>query len=167
MPPKNEFASAIRNLRTQLRLSQQQFSDLIGVTLRTVAHYENDRPPTDLKMVDNFYHLAIEAKRFDLADIFRSEGRSTYSDSVDRAITQIYMECRDARGQIKRKETLDVDALLEQIQYQCIVAFPPLEIFQKDLTNLAPEERQRFFDKVFTNNQNRKVGFLEKTSEAE
>lgn len=125
MPPKNEVAKAVRELRKTMGLSQQRFSDKIGVTLRTVAHYENDRPPEDKKLI-GLYYLATECGRYDLANIFANAHFPDEQKRVAESVTELYFELSVLRGGLEEGTHVKDDDL-ERLQFLCFLAYPPLE----------------------------------------
>lgn len=69
-PEEQKTAEAIKELRTHLGESQQEFSNRLGVVVRTVARYELEKPPrTDALL--NLAAVAEAAGRNDLATVFR------------------------------------------------------------------------------------------------
>jgi len=70
VPQKNKVAQAMRELRSALGFnSQQAFAQHLGIAIRTVAHYENDRPPRGAALIP-FQQLAIKVDRPELANVF-------------------------------------------------------------------------------------------------
>jgi len=74
-PPKPdrvelELTAAIRALRREYRESQQAFANRLQTAIRTVAHYESDRPPTG-RALDRFFEMALEKGRYDLGATFQ------------------------------------------------------------------------------------------------
>ena len=65
-PLEISVPEAIRELRTRLGRTQQQFANDLGLAIRTIAHYESDRIPKPAQMVV-FANLAAEKKQIDLA----------------------------------------------------------------------------------------------------
>ena len=57
---------AVRKLREHLGESQQAFAVRLGLSIRAIANYEKDRPPTG-KALAALAHAATEAGRHDLA----------------------------------------------------------------------------------------------------
>lgn len=148
VPPKNDIAIAIRALRTHLGLSQQQFSDRIGVTLRTVAHYENDRPPADPRTTKRIYEMCIEANRFDLADVFFRKYSPDELFSIEDNIILIWLQTMDLRLRLHRNERLeDLESVLLRIQYYCTQALPGLEPMIVDLDDHETLDTNAFLAK--------------------
>lgn len=83
---EQEVAEAVKSLRQAMGLSQQQFSDRLGVTVRTVARYELEKPPSG-KTLLRFANVAEGVGRPDLKRIFGkawiTEGASDYFASTD------------------------------------------------------------------------------------
>ncbi len=66
-PEQRVVAEAIRALRAHLKESQEEFSKHIGVSVRTVARYEAERPPQG-----NVLAMLAETAEFnDRADLRR------------------------------------------------------------------------------------------------
>jgi transcriptional regulator with XRE-family HTH domain len=66
-PPS--FAECLRQLRKQLGLTQQALAVELGLALRTVAHYESDRPPKAPMMI-RISRFARSKGLYPLADDF-------------------------------------------------------------------------------------------------
>jgi transcriptional regulator with XRE-family HTH domain len=70
-----ELIAAVKDVRRELRESQQAFAARLGISLRSVAHYEKDRPPhgrTLLQLVE----LAREAGLQRHEELFRNAAYS-------------------------------------------------------------------------------------------
>jgi transcriptional regulator with XRE-family HTH domain len=65
-PLEISVPEAIRELRSRLGRTQQQFANDLGLAIRTIAHYESDRIPKPAQMVV-FANLAAENNHMDLA----------------------------------------------------------------------------------------------------
>lgn len=66
---ERRVSEAIKGLREHFGESQQRFSDRLGVTVRTVARYELEKPPPD-EMLGKLANMADEAAREDLWFVF-------------------------------------------------------------------------------------------------
>lgn len=84
--PERELANAIRELRKALNESQQEFSDRLGVTLRTIARYELESPPRNHRILFKLRQIAIQAERLDLSRIFSNADRRLTEDLVYGAV---------------------------------------------------------------------------------
>ncbi len=71
-PLEISVPEAIRELRTRLGRTQQQFANDLGLAIRTIAHYESDRIPKPAQMVV-FANLAAEHNQLDLATFFNDK----------------------------------------------------------------------------------------------
>lgn len=68
-PEEREVAEAIKALRAQLGESQQQFSNRLGVVVRTVARWELEQPPKGDVLL-RLFDLSQEVGREDLMRVF-------------------------------------------------------------------------------------------------
>ena len=66
---RNQISEAVRKLRTELGESQQAFAYRLQSAVRTIARWETVRPPRGAEL-GRFYHLAINHKYAELADVF-------------------------------------------------------------------------------------------------
>ena len=65
-PKRKEVTSkAIRDLRQEMHLTQQEFANRLGIAIRTIARWENDQPPHGAALVK----LAQLANARELASI--------------------------------------------------------------------------------------------------
>ncbi len=76
---QRKVAEAIKEVRSHLNESQQEFSNRLGVTLSTVARYESVKPPKGPILV-RIAEIARASGRDDLADILR-QAEETQSTS--------------------------------------------------------------------------------------
>lgn len=74
-PEEREIADTIKELRLTYGETQEQFSKRLGVTVRTIARYELERPPTG-KVLGKLLNLASDIEREDFEDIFRKAFRA-------------------------------------------------------------------------------------------
>ena len=84
-PEQQQIAEAIKSLRTELKESQQQFSNRLGVVVRTVARWELEKPPSGKTLLE-LGHVAEEAGRTDLRTMFYR----TYSSALIETFTDLY-----------------------------------------------------------------------------
>jgi transcriptional regulator with XRE-family HTH domain len=78
-------ADAIRELRAEFGESQQRFSDRIRVTVRTVARYEVQKPPTG-EMLGRLAALAEEVGRPDLRAVFTNAFWRELNEEIGRKL---------------------------------------------------------------------------------
>jgi transcriptional regulator with XRE-family HTH domain len=79
----DHLVSAVRELRSVVGDTQDAFARRAGLSLRAIANYEKDRPPTAKALVQ-FARVASQAGRSDLAEIFSQAFQSQVGDaSVD------------------------------------------------------------------------------------
>ena len=130
-------------------LSQQQFSDRLGVTLRTVAHYENDRPPTDLKILMKLYTMCLEHKHFGLADFFDKHLQVDGRERAQSNVIYAWAEAWDAYHKLRLGKSIDMDGVLERIMFFCRKANPELDWFIEEMNSRTDEENAAFFASVF------------------
>ncbi|MFN7992748.1 MAG: helix-turn-helix transcriptional regulator [Bryobacteraceae bacterium] len=71
---KDDLTGAVKALRTKLGDSQQTFANKLGIAIRSVAHYEADRPPRGRTLVQ-LARLAHEAGLEREADLFHRASR--------------------------------------------------------------------------------------------
>jgi transcriptional regulator with XRE-family HTH domain len=74
MVDKNELITAVRTVREALGMSQQAFATRLGVSIRSISHYEADRPPRGRTLVE-LQQLAKEAGREKEEQLFRLASR--------------------------------------------------------------------------------------------
>lgn len=79
------MADALRALRAEFGESQQRFSDRISVTVRTVARYEAQKPPTG-EMLGKLAALAEEAGRPDLRAVFTNAFWRELNEEIGRKL---------------------------------------------------------------------------------
>jgi transcriptional regulator with XRE-family HTH domain len=72
---------AVRELREASGLSQQAFSQRVGLSLRSIANYEKDRAPT-AKSLFQFAKLASQLKQTDLASVFSRAYQTEVGDAA-------------------------------------------------------------------------------------
>jgi transcriptional regulator with XRE-family HTH domain len=77
---------AIRLLRAQMGLSQQAFSNRLGISLHGVQNYEAGRIP-DPKRLYALLQLAIKFKRPEIAEVFRAEARRMLGADPNKRLT--------------------------------------------------------------------------------
>ena len=82
---EQEVAEAIKASRAEFAESQQRFSDRIGVTLRTVARYEVQKPPNG-EMLGKLAALAEEVGRPDLRVVFTNAFWRELSGEIERKL---------------------------------------------------------------------------------
>jgi transcriptional regulator with XRE-family HTH domain len=87
---EQRLANAIKELRAHFQESQQQFSNRLGVTVRTVARYELEKPPPS-DMLAKLASIAANAGRKDLAMIF-ALFRLNEVMKTNNAMIQAYQE---------------------------------------------------------------------------
>jgi transcriptional regulator with XRE-family HTH domain len=116
---EQEIANAIRELRKVLNESQQQFSDRLGVTVRTIARYELEAPPHKRAVLAKLGKLAAKAGRPDLSRVFFEAEPNLAAEAADRAFAAIAeeMETQAAlilflRGALGPRFKDDLDAFL-------------------------------------------------------
>jgi transcriptional regulator with XRE-family HTH domain len=118
---------AIRELRARLGLSQEGLARRMDLTLRTIARYENDSPPTAYAL-KRFGELAREEGQPELSDIFfraiaEELGLIKHWQSVlqkealafDRVLRMVTSELSDKK---KRQECVRWPSMLGKIQAQ-------------------------------------------------
>ena len=64
-----DLVDSVRDLRAKLCESQQEFATRLGISIRTVAHYEKDRTP-DARGLAQMALAAEEIRCFDLSADF-------------------------------------------------------------------------------------------------
>jgi transcriptional regulator with XRE-family HTH domain len=69
---KSELSMAVAELRTRLGVSQQEFSNRMGVALNTIARYESSREPDGVALL-RLAGIARSEGHSDLAEIFHDE----------------------------------------------------------------------------------------------
>lgn len=110
---ERKVATAIRQLRLELRESQQQFSERLGVTVRTIARYEADRPPRGnilLRLSD----IADGCGRKDLRKVFIDAEEVEVSSRVSPvagAIRRLRYELDFTQQQLADATDLPVSAI--------------------------------------------------------
>jgi transcriptional regulator with XRE-family HTH domain len=82
---EQSVADAIRALRAEFGESQQRFSDRIRVTVRTVARYEVQKPPTG-EMLGTLAALAEEVGRPDLRMVFTNAFWRELNEEIGRKL---------------------------------------------------------------------------------
>jgi transcriptional regulator with XRE-family HTH domain len=83
--PEQHVAEAIKALRAEFGESQQRFSDRIGVTVRTVARYEVQKPPTG-EMLGKLAAIAEEVSRPDLRVVFTNAFWRELTEEIERKL---------------------------------------------------------------------------------
>ena len=78
-------ADALKALRAEFGESQQRFSDRIRVTVRTVARYEAQKPPTG-EMLGRLAALAEEVGRPDLRAVFTNAFWRELNAEIERKL---------------------------------------------------------------------------------
>ena len=78
-----DFAEAVKQLRAQLNMSQEDLARELGSTLKTVYRYEHGVLPKQGQVVDTLATLAVKAERPDLAEIFSERRRQEIVASLD------------------------------------------------------------------------------------
>ena len=63
-------SEAVRELRKALGESQQAFSNRLGLSLSSIAHYEGGHRSPEYVVAQRLFRLACEVGRQDLADFF-------------------------------------------------------------------------------------------------
>lgn len=64
-----DVQEAMRELRSQLGISQEKLARQLDLTLKTISRYETVKPPTG-KVLTKLHDLAANAGRSDLAKVF-------------------------------------------------------------------------------------------------
>lgn len=64
-----KLQDAVRGLREALGISQEELARKLGITVRTIARYENELPPKG-EALGQLFLLAEEANQTELADVF-------------------------------------------------------------------------------------------------
>lgn len=82
---EQEVAEAIKALRAELDESQQQFSDRLGVVVRTIARYELEKPPGG-EVLSRLATIARDAKRPDLQLVFTNAFWRELNDQIGRKL---------------------------------------------------------------------------------
>ncbi len=99
MTEVEKLKAGVKELRSVLGLTQEEYAKAIGKTYATVQRYEQLRPPQGLSLVP-FVRLSREAGRDDLAEMFSAALRDDLGDVVGLiySMTKLKMKSRELKG---------------------------------------------------------------------
>lgn len=97
---------AVRTLREASGLSQQAFADRVGLSIRAIANYEKDRPPSARSLLQ-FAKLASQLSLPDLSAVFSKAFQAEVGDAVIDVTDDLSRSALIAVHENNRSEWLD------------------------------------------------------------
>lgn len=149
-PQEKKLAEAVRNLRATLNETQQQFSDRLGVVVRTVARYEVEKPPSG-DILLTLSKIAGEAGRSDLAEVFDnaySIGATSARTPLAEAIRRFRLTFGETQEQFADRTGLSIGTIA---RYETS-ARPSAEALKR-LSGLARESKLPKYAAIFRGDQ--------------
>jgi transcriptional regulator with XRE-family HTH domain len=146
VPREKKLAEAVRNLRTTLNETQQQFSDRLGVVVRTVARYEVEKPPSG-DILLTLSKIAGEAGRSDLAKVFDdaySTGAASARTPLAEAIRRFRLTFGETQQEFADRTGLSIGTIA---RYE--TSAPPSVVALKRLSELARENKLPKYAAIF------------------
>jgi transcriptional regulator with XRE-family HTH domain len=119
----DQVVKAVKDLREHLGLSQQEFANRIGSSIRAVANYEKDRRPTArlllqlIRLADS-ENKTVAAAAFSgaLREELGEDGAGFFSDFVSNAQMEVLGAARDLSGLHSTKLSLKQKTLVSNVQ---------------------------------------------------
>ncbi len=145
-PEEKKLAEAVRSLRASLNETQQQFSDRLGVVVRTVARYELEKPPSGDALLA-LSKIAEKAGRSDLADVFQ-KAYSTVLTSTRTPLAEAIRRFRLTFGETQQQFADRTGLSIATIARYETNARPSDEALKR-LSELARENRLPKYAAVF------------------
>jgi transcriptional regulator with XRE-family HTH domain len=145
-PEEKKLAEAVRSLRASLNETQQQFSDRLGVVVRTIARYELEKPPSGDVLL-SLAKIAQEAGRSDLADVFQ-KAYSTELASARTPLAEAIRRFRLTFGETQQQFADRTGLSIATIARYETSARPSAEAL-KQLSDLAKENKLPKYAAIF------------------
>lgn len=145
-PEEKKLAEAVRSLRATLNDTQQQFSDRLGVVVRTVTRYEVEKPPSG-DILLTLSKIAGEAGRSDLAEIFDdaySTGATSARTSLAEAIRRFRLTFGETQQEFADRTGLSIGTIA---RYETSARPSPEAL--KRLAELAKESKLTKYAAIF------------------
>jgi transcriptional regulator with XRE-family HTH domain len=145
-PQEKKLAEAVRSLRATLNETQQQFSDRLGVVVRTVTRYEVEKPPSG-DILLTLSKIAGEAGRSDLAEAF-DNAYSTVTVSTRTPLAEAIRRFRLTFGETQ-EEFADRTGLSVSTIARYETSARPSDEALKRLSELARESKLPKYAAIF------------------
>jgi transcriptional regulator with XRE-family HTH domain len=146
-----KMSDAVRELRKQKGLTQQQLANELGLAVSSVARYEAGKP-IDPRVVALLHKLAEDAGLFEISNVFFSHYWSDNEDSVKRVLEFIWVDVVTARYRMLRNEPADTEALLGRIQTWCETAAPHLTEYLKEAVKMDDVDAIKYLERLTATN---------------
>lgn len=135
-PIQETLPALIKRLRLAYGDSQQQFAERLGLSIRTVAHYESDRIPP-VKVLRRMADFAAELNRMDWAAAFRAaqsqlahdntatdEGTVSRIENVQQAIRLLRRTLGDSQQEFANRVGVSIGSVVHYEKDR----MPPVEV---------------------------------------